>query len=412
MTDEAERTDGSASAVLRAVGSLLMALSNSESKALDRIARAVGVDTGATLESAASPAAPVAPPATVPDAPLAATPPKSDNRSDVNQDTAPEDEVELILADAREQAQRILDESMERARSLIEERHYGVSERAIREVKGAVTELTTEVRQIQQRLDRIEALLREGRAGTTAAAGRALPPPPARRVPTFEPPAVEPVTRPAPRPSAAEPAPTPVAAPAPQPAPPASVAPTYVPPIPVEPEPPVAAPAAMEAPAPPTPAPEPEAPRAATPPPVAVEDDVEPAPLAPPPPPPPPRSAVPPVRGVSAPPPAAPVRAADADIDGAPIATFLPDEGTLILRVMPVSGFQGLMRVQDALARLPYVRHAAVEAYSQGEARLRIELMEPTDSDEIAAGLSERLHEPAHVKSASETDRELLIALR
>ncbi|GMU39732.1 MAG: hypothetical protein AMXMBFR23_05980 [Chloroflexota bacterium] len=407
MTDEAERTDGSASAVLRAVGSLLMALSQSESKAIDRIVRAVGVDTGATLEAAAPPSMPSVPAATEP--PVAATPTKSDNRSDVNQDTAPEDEVELILADAREQAQRILDESMERARSLIEERHFGVSERAIREVKGAVTELTTEVRQIQQRLDRIEALLRDGRAGTTAAAGRALPPPPARRVPTFEPPAAEPVTRPTPRAAALEPPVTP--APAPQPAP-VAPAPTYVPPAPVEPESPVAIPPMVETPAPTAAAPEPGAPRAVAPPPAAIEDEVEPAPLAPPPPPPPPRSAVPPVRGVSAPPPSAPVRAAETDADGAPIATFLPDEGTLILRVMPVSGFQGLMRVQDALARLPYVRHAAVEAYSQGEARLRIELMEPTDSDEIAAGLSERLHEPAHVKSASETDRELLIALR
>jgi hypothetical protein len=90
----------------------------------------------------------------------------------------------------------------------------------------------------------------------------------------------------------------------------------------------------------------------------------------------------------------------------------MPADGAILLRVTPVAGFQGLMRVQDALARLPFVRQASVEAYSQGEARLRLELADTTDSDELASGLSRSLHEPAEVREASEADRQLLIALR
>ena len=73
---------------------------------------------------------------------------------------------------------------------------------------------------------------------------------------------------------------------------------------------------------------------------------------------------------------------------GTPLATFLPSDGAITLRVAPVAGFQGLMRIQDALTHLPTVRHASVEAYSQGEARLRIELTDPSDSDELAEGLA------------------------
>ena len=92
--------------------------------------------------------------------------------------------------------------------------------------------------------------------------------------------------------------------------------------------------------------------------------------------------------------------------------TFLPSDGAITLRVAPVAGFQGLMRIQDALTRLPVVRHASVEAYSQGEARLRIELADTSDSDEIAEGLARALRGPARVEDASEVNRELLIALR
>lgn len=98
--------------------------------------------------------------------------------------------------------------------------------------------------------------------------------------------------------------------------------------------------------------------------------------------------------------------------DAEGIATFLPSDGVITLRVAPVAGFQGLMRVHDALGRLPVVRHASVEAYSQGEARLLVELAEVADSEEIAAELGAVLDEPAAVRSASRERRELSITLR
>ncbi|MDO9444595.1 MAG: hypothetical protein Q7K37_04710 [Dehalococcoidia bacterium] len=344
--------------------------------------------------------------------------------------TDPDADVELILSDAREQAQRILDESMERARALVESRSASpATEQAVREVRSAVADLTAEVRDVQQRLDRIEVLLRQERGGaaTSSTAPAAAP----TTSSTARPPATSPAARPRQTPPSAafappsvpplvhyEPEPEPAYAATRAPdeefedepetlAPPASARPWPAPPPPASAVPPAPAPQApprtpsfsVVPQRPGWPAMEPAAPEST------------PAGAAP------PRSAVPPVRPGS---PAADLEAdlgnepdlEETDSDEAPIATFLPGEGTLVLRVMPVSGFQGLMRVQDALARLPFVRHAAVEAYSQGEARLRLELTEATDSDEIAAGLSERLQEPAHVRTASEADRELLIALR
>ena len=108
----------------------------------------------------------------------------------------------------------------------------------------------------------------------------------------------------------------------------------------------------------------------------------------------------------------------DADVPGqietssADLATFLPEDGPILLRITPVAGFQGLMRIQDALARLPTIRQAAVEAYSQGEARLRLELLDTTDADALAAGLSGALRSDATVQEVSESGRQLLIALR
>lgn len=105
-----------------------------------------------------------------------------------------------------------------------------------------------------------------------------------------------------------------------------------------------------------------------------------------------------------------------ASVDGreqpeAPLATFVPEDGSVVVRVAPVAGFQGLMRVQDALARLRGIRQTAVEAYSQGEARLRLEIGEVTDSDEIADGLAGTLSVPVQVREASEAERSMLIVL-
>lgn len=433
MTGDA--AEGNASAILRAVGSLLMALSGSEEKALQRMARAAAAEAAepADLPRTAVPFASVFPPVPRREEPVPTFRPpvrsegsRLDNRSTVPDVTDPDADVELILSDAREQAQRILDESMERARALVESRSASpATEQAVREVRSAVAALTAEVRDVQQRLDRIEALLRQERGGATAAAAPAgttpatatagtpttSPAPRPRQTPAsaaFAPPSVPPLVHYEP-----EPEPGYGTAPSREPeplAPPASATPPSAPPppAPATPPPPAAGPQA-----PPRTPSFSVVPQRTSWPPLEPSDAPEsvPAEAAP------PRSAVPPVRPS---PPAADLEPdlgdepapGEAEGEEAPIATFLPGEGTLVLRVTPVSGFQGLMRVQDALARLPFVRHAAVEAYSQGEARLRIELIEATDSDEIAAGLSERLQEPAHVRSASEADRELLIALR
>lgn len=89
----------------------------------------------------------------------------------------------------------------------------------------------------------------------------------------------------------------------------------------------------------------------------------------------------------------------------------MPEDGSVIVRVTPVAGFQGLMRVQDALARLPGVHQTAVEAYAQGEARLRLDLSNLTDSDEIAGGLSTTLGLPVRVRDVSEADRIMTVVL-
>ena len=68
------------------------------------------------------------------------------------------------------------------------------------------------------------------------------------------------------------------------------------------------------------------------------------------------------------------------------------------------------MRLQDALQRIPAIRQATVEAYSQGEARLRLELAEYVDADEIAEGVGAGLGQNAQVREASEEDRTIVIA--
>jgi len=404
------------------------------------------------------------------------------------------DDVEFVLADARERAQRIIDDSMERARELIErDRPAGsVDPEAVTEMRRSVRDLVVEVRDIQQRLARIETLLREQRAELLQASAVPLPstatfpayePAPAYEAPTpsYEPapayeaptPAYEPAPAyeaptPAYEPALAYEAPTPAYEPAPayeaptpayEPASEHQPSPTYeLSPLSAESEsgeteqvaygvvgeaPEIAAvsyepmvssygsaeqpateaqPAASAAGALPSPAPAPPRSSFSVVPPQRREWATEPVadaavsldvPVPPP-------SAVPRMRTSPVPMPASDAAWADPEpedpidhtLSDAPIATFLPADGSIALRVSPVSGFQGLMRVQDALARLTSVRHASVEAYSQGEARLRIELSEPTDSEEIAAGLARSLNEPARVQAASEADRELLIALR
>ncbi len=115
-------------------------------------------------------------------------------------------------------------------------------------------------------------------------------------------------------------------------------------------------------------------------------------------------------------PPLPPVGQASAAAVGAgarpgPSVVFAASEGTVILRIAPVAGFQGLMRVQDALAQVPGVREAGVEAYAQGEARLRLQLAGNLDTEQLATSLSGQLGREARLAAASLTDRSITMTL-
>ncbi len=381
MSPPGEGSTDPNSGVLRAVGSLLVALSGGDEAAAQRVLqnmqqRVESPDPGFGAPRSYDPLPPL---------PRAAS-----------------QEVEFVLSDARQRAQRILDESMDRARDLMRrEQRYeaqryepatpAIDPAAFDDLRRAIHGLVTEVRDIQQRLARIESLLTAGR-NPEPEPPRVQEPearyePPRREGPRYAAPAYEPPQQ-QPPPQREQPPPE-----------------RYEPPG-REPE--RQAPAWYE---PPSPAPSP--PPADAPPgrrrgerdwvPPHAHGDA-------------PGSAVPPSREAAWQHQRDPY--GEPHDDRAPagaqasIVTFLPEDGGVLLRVTPLAGFQGLMRVQDALTRMDAVRHAAVEAYSQGEARLRLELEEPTDSEELAAGLAGALKEPVYVREASETDRELLIALR
>ncbi|RJQ08755.1 MAG: hypothetical protein C4558_07585 [Dehalococcoidia bacterium] len=364
-------------AVLRAVASLLMALGHQGG---------VGMSHG------------VAEPQRRPPPPTREPLPESQPQSD----------FASVIEEARERAQRVLDEGVARAHAL--SRPVGVptpasgtpsgdpeAARQFDELRRSIALMSDDVRDVQQRLARIEMMLRDA----PRSAASSVPPPISSRV-SIAPPGT---------PSAAPPLyASPVyAPPAPPPAPPRraeqpeGLPPSAVPPMRVPQTPPIPPPLPAS-PAPPPPPPvviAPRPPAVAPPPPPpslpATPGAVEPAPE-------------PPV--VETAPTALPTRPAATPSSGeAPIVTFVPEDGSVLVRVAPVAGFQGLMRVQDALARLRGIRQTAVEAYSQGEARLRLELTEVTGSDEIADGLAGTLSMPVQVRDASEAERSMLIVL-
>lgn len=385
-----------------------------------------------------------------------------------------------MLSDARERAQAIIDESTERARELIRQERAahaapvgGIDPSAFDDLRRGLRGLVTEVRDIQQRLARIEQLIRDqdaraaGHATTGSPAAQQRPS--ASIVASAPEPGIGDVSYPEPRAIEAEPLPAwqtsePVfdepeydeADDEPRPEEPSEESrydpssdfrqsDTYAEPE-FETSPAAAAesetPEPFEVPeAPPAPAPAPPRSSFSVVPPQRREWDVagqDESPRAP------AWETVTPDAPPAYEPPSAPPRtygnaepAAErapgpatwddeaydepSEVDAessrvssshSPLVTFLPSDGAITLRVAPVAGFQGLMRIQDALTRLPAVRHASVEAYSQGEARLRIELSDTSDSDEIAEGLSRALRGPARVEDASEVNRELLIGLR
>lgn len=364
-------------AVLRAVASLLMALGHQGGP------RPVSGESEALRYAAPSP-------------PPLAPEPASGFR-------VPGDFASMI-EEARERAQRVLDEGIERARTLSRPGGASVSAggavtgdleaaRQFDELRRSIALMSDDLRDVQQRLARIEMMLRGGgrpEATVPPLAPRvSIAPPPA--APSAAPPPYTPPTYAPPSPHAPPRVDLPAAPPALPPIPPRwAEQPAGLPPSAV---PPMRAPQALP-PFPPAPAAPPVvAPLPPLSPPPAV------APAAPPPAP----------TVAEATPPARPAGASGSG--GAPLATFVPEDGSVLVRVAPVAGFQGLMRVQDALARLRGVRQTAVEAYSQGEARLRLELTEVTDSDEIADGLAGTLSMPAQVRDASEAERSMLIVL-
>ena len=397
MTRSPEQSGEDAAGILRAIGSLLVALSgNVDNPEIDRT-----VDEVLRREERQPP---------VPDP----TPRRRSERSaSVASDYIPSPElvreVDFILSDARERARQILDESTERAESLLRpdlRSVPGIDPRAFEDLRQATRNLTTEIRDVQRRLSRIEALLRASSVvRTRMEAGLPLGDPDddySSRDPASGSPQIE-----------IEDEPPPSAPPAPPRERRAFVAP--------EPRP---APATPE----PTPEPEPFAP----PPvddvdhPVAGFDDDDESFVSPPeatipprgrdgstvPPPPAdlPASAVPHVRTPTPDPeepaseaedawtgqsPAEAIRSASpatsyANLESAP-DTLHPEDGAIVLRVSPVSGFQGLMRVHDAIMRLADDGQASVEAYSQGEARLRVELIEEVHPDDLVSELGRTL---------------------
>ncbi|MSP22164.1 MAG: hypothetical protein EXR66_03995 [Dehalococcoidia bacterium] len=91
--------------------------------------------------------------------------------------------------------------------------------------------------------------------------------------------------------------------------------------------------------------------------------------------------------------------------------TFYPDGGPVILRIAPISGFQGLMRVQDSVVQLGAVREATVEAYARGEARLRLQLVGALESDALSDSLTASLGTRADLQSISDEERSIQISL-
>lgn len=318
-------------------------------------------------------------------------------------DDGPEDEVGLLLSDARERAQAIIDESITRAQELLRAQP---SSQALERIRRTVADLAVDVRAVHSRLDEIEALIRGGAVAYRAPALEARPAPAAYAPPPA--PAYPAPAYPAPPPQPAYPPPpaytTPPPAYAPPPVEPPAPAhrapePIYAPPAPEVPPQPVA-PASAVPPRPPQPVAPPPAPEASAPPPPPPPAAVEPIAPAPPPPPPAAEPVAPP-RPVEAP--AAPA--------AAPSTGFDPAAGSVALRISPVAGFQGLMRVQDALARCHGIREAGVEAYAQGEARLRLHFSEPGDGAQLAASLAETLGRGVRLIAESTSDRTIQLAL-
>lgn len=307
--------------------------------------------------------------------------------------TGGHDEAELILADARARARDLIEESMQRARALIAEGRAGGAGRepageALRDVRRAVTDLASEVRALQQRFDRLEALL-----NPVLGAGADFRPPerPGARV---APRTVAPAQPGAPTAaSSATEAPSVWNAPPPEPRP--VPAPGLGAGLPTTPAAPPLWVASAEA---------PDGDGSAAPPLDVGSASVQsaltaagPASVA--------GTSGPEHRSEAAQSVAPPRPAAPAGV------TFAPEDGLVSVRISPVAGFQGLMRMQEALLHVPGVREAGVDAYARGEAALRLQLAAAVNVYTMAAGLADRLGQVVRVDAVSEPDRLVRLVL-
>ncbi len=261
-------------------------------------------------------------------------------------------QIEHTLEEARQRAHAVIDESVRRAQELIERARPSVESIPDR-LQSTLDRLFQELRAIRARLDRVEQLLIADRPAISAPADPAPPPPAAASE--------------SPRPSSAS-----------QPAPPLSL-------VDIDrgiPPPTTDHAASLEPPAVQT------APPATPPPPMPHRTPPSSAAIDPPPPPPP-----------------------TAPGEGDAGLVFMPEDGSLIVAVGPVSGFQGLVRVQEALTAHPGVGEVAVEAYARGEARLRLQLAGPVRASDLAAQLADRLTQSTGISDQSEADRSVRLRL-
>ena len=98
--------------------------------------------------------------------------------------------------------------------------------------------------------------------------------------------------------------------------------------------------------------------------------------------------------------------------EGLPDVRFQPDGGSVLLRVTPVEGFRGLLRVQGVLGQLPGVRQAFVEGYAEGEAQLRLTFDSSLAVGWLGAALGERLGVTVRAAEVSEPERSLRFELQ
>ncbi len=104
---------------------------------------------------------------------------------------------------------------------------------------------------------------------------------------------------------------------------------------------------------------------------------------------------------------AAPVGATN----GASTDAFEPGLGSLLIAVGPVSGFQGLMRVQSAIAGVDAVDEVAIEGYARSQATVRALIGAPLEPQRVADALARELGQTARVRETSAAERRVTIAL-